>query len=205
MGVRGPIPKSADIRILEGQRAHRPLPESRPVYAGVPERPKGMTAAARRIWDSYLAQLPGALRMVDGFALRRLCEDVALLEELQVGLRKMAGEMRRAARTDAERLKALDAQLALMPDSQSDERAQLETERLEISARRLSGGAMISLAKTHEGRRITATISSLASRISRQEMQFGLTPASSARIGDGIGLPRLASMERNGIEEALCG
>ncbi len=69
----------------------------------------------------------------------------------------------------------------------------------------VSGGAMLTLAKTHEGRRITATINSLASRINRQEMQFGLTPASAGRLEEGgAGLPMGAS-EPNGIEAALCG
>lgn len=49
MGQRGPTPKSAELRLLEGKRAHRPLPLTSPKYAfGVPERPKGMTAAAAR-------------------------------------------------------------------------------------------------------------------------------------------------------------
>src|SRR3954471_11440481 len=104
MGLRGPTAKSAELRLLEGNRAHRPLPAPavRPYAPGMPERPKGMTAAARRVWDNYLEQLAplGILRAVDGFALSRLCEDVAMLQELQSGMRKLAGEMRRAAKVE---------------------------------------------------------------------------------------------------------
>lgn len=199
MGLRGPTPKSAELRILEGQAAHRPLPGARPRYAaGVPDRPKGMTAAARRVWDGYVGQLAGTLRLVDGFALRRLCEDVALLEELQAGMRKMAADMKRESRADVERLKAVDELLASAPTPE------LEAERAELISRRLSGGAMLSLAKTHEGRRITATISSLASRIQRQELQFGLTPASAARLDESGGFPVLPAEDQR-IEDALCG
>lgn len=205
MGLRGPNPKSAEQRILEGERAHRPLPQRKAAHAaGVPDRPKGMTAAARRVWDGYVAQLAGSLRLVDGFALRRLCEDVALLEELQTGMRKMAGDLKRDERPVIERLKAVEEQLAVMPNRESDAARELEVERTELQARRLSGGAMISLAKTHEGRRITATISSLSSRIARQEMQFGLTPASASRVEGAIALPMVQGARQN-MEERLAG
>jgi len=157
MGLRGPAPKSTEIRTFEG----------------VPERPRGMPAAARKIWAGYVGQLAGSLRLVDAFALRRLCEDVALLEELQAGLRRMASDLRREAKTRGEHL---------------------------------SGGAMIALAKTHEGRRLTTTINSLAGRIQRQELQFGLTPASAGRLGDGLGgAPLIPTGDVDGLERALCG
>jgi len=173
MGVRGPIPKSADLRILEGERAHRPLPQAKPRYEGLPERPKGMTAAARRIWDGYVAQLAGSLRVVDGFALRRLCEDVAQLEELQKGLLLTAAAVKKKAKAEG---------------------------------KEITGGALFQIVKSQDGRRIMASISSISGRVQRQELQFGLTPVSSGRVGDGIGIP-FASMteQRNGIEEALCG
>ena len=58
MGVRGPIPKSAESRKYAGGAAHRPLPAARTSRNfGVPERPKGMTAAARRFWDFYTEQM----------------------------------------------------------------------------------------------------------------------------------------------------
>lgn len=179
MGLRGPQPKSAELRVLEGERAHRPLPPARSATAfGMPERPKRMTAAARRVWDQYVEQLAqlGTLRPVDGFALQRLCEDVALLEELQVGVRKLAADQKRTAKAAGEKL---------------------------------PGGALVNFAMTHEGRRITATINSLASRIQRQELQFGLTPVSASRVEGNMVLPPgamgTAHQELPGIEAALCG
>jgi len=145
---------------------------------GAPARPKGMTAAARRIWDGYMEQLVplGILRPVDGFALSRLCEDVALLQELQAGLRKLASQKRREAKQ---------------------------------AGHTIPGGAIIDLTMSHEGRRLTATINTLASRIKRDELQFGLTPVSSQRL-ENIAIPPIpfagnASPEIDPVEAALCG
>lgn len=175
--MRGPAPKSAEVRILEGERAHRPLPPPRPAYlAGLPDRPKGMTAPARKIWDSYVEQLAplGVLRVVDGFALRRLCEDVALLQELQSGMRKLASEMGREAKREG---------------------------------RKLAGGALLDLTMTQEGRRLSSAINIVASRIKRDEMQFGLTPVASQRL-ENISVPAsggfVQATEIDPLEQ-LCG
>lgn len=107
MGLAGPPPKSRAVRELEGNPAHRDLPGAAPQFAlGAPARPKGMTAAARRAWEEYLDRLAplGILRLVDGFALQRLCEDVAELQELQAGRRKLLAQMKREAKAKNERL-----------------------------------------------------------------------------------------------------
>jgi phage terminase small subunit len=179
MGLRGPQPKSAEMRVLEGERAHRPLPAARPASAfGIPERPRGMTAAARRVWDQYVEQLGqlGTLRPVDGFALQRLCEDVAFLEELQIGMRKEAQYRKREAKKEG---------------------------------RKSAGGALLDFTMTHEGRRAIQTINATASRIRQTELQFGLTPVSASRIEGNIVMPPgamgSAHQEMPGIEAALCG
>lgn len=177
MGLRGPVPKSADLRIHEGERAHRPLPSGTPRYLpGMPDRPKGMTAGARKAWDAYSEQLGpmGILRIVDGFALRRLCEDVALLQELQSGMRRLASEKKREATK---------------------------------AGMKIPGGAMIELAMSHEGRRLAATINTIASRIKRDEMQFGLTPVASQRLENITALPCLSTSapSLDPVEAALCG
>jgi hypothetical protein len=50
---------------------------------------------------------------------------------------------------------------------------------------RLAGGAMVVLTASDNGRRLAVTMSALASRIGRQEMQFGLTPMSGQRLAGG--------------------
>jgi hypothetical protein len=175
MGRRGPLPKSAEQRAYEGNPSGRPLPASRQQYPeGAPERPRGMTAAVRRVWDAYIQQMSplGILRMVDVFALERLCIDVAQLRQLQLGMRQLVAKRKREAKAAGEK----------------------------------GGDALASFAMTHEGRRLTATMNALASRISRQEQQFGLTPAAGQRFEAGGILPSLREGgQMDPIEEALCG
>lgn len=64
------------------------------------EAPRGLGAAARRIWDTYIEQLVplGTLRRADSFALRRLCQDVAELQRLQADKRRLVREMKKTAK-----------------------------------------------------------------------------------------------------------
>lgn len=181
MGMRGPAPKSAEVRVMEGNRAHRPLPNVGPKFSpGMPARPKGMSAKARAAWDAYMQQLAplGILRPVDGFALSRLCEDVAQLQELQAGQRALVRQTKAAAKADK---------------------------------RQLKGSAAVEVAMSPEGRRLAASINALASRIKRDELQFGLTPISSARLADYVPAGGMVPASSAGpdpmdpVEAALCG
>lgn len=88
MGLRGPVAKSAEEREYEGGAAHRPLPPRRPaVFVGSLERPKGMSASARKLWDSYVAQ--AILRPIDAAGLQTICELQADLHQLAREKRKM--------------------------------------------------------------------------------------------------------------------
>jgi phage terminase small subunit len=101
MGLRGPAPKPTAIRIMNGNPSRRALPENEPQYTiGVPERPKGMSAGARRVWDDLVAEMAssGVLRLVDAGALAMLCEDTAMLETLRKGLAEMASEINKQAK-----------------------------------------------------------------------------------------------------------
>ena len=61
MGIRGPAPKPTRVRILEGNLGRRPLPTNEPYYEqAIPERPSGMSAGARRIWDSLIGEMVGS-------------------------------------------------------------------------------------------------------------------------------------------------
>lgn len=209
MGVRGPLPKSAAERAYEGGAAHRPMPGARPLLAGVLiERPKRMTAAARKIWDAYVEQLSmlGFLRPVDAGALGRLCEDVAYLQELQSGMRQHADEPERARKR---RLREIREELQRLAEQGGllDKLEELRDEERRLIATPLLGAA--AFAMTPEGRRFTATINPLASRIMRAEMQFGLTPVSSQRLegtlGSGFMAPIApgAAAPDSGIEDLL--
>lgn len=101
VGLRGPAPKPTAIRIMNGNPSRRPLPDNEPQYVtGVPERPKGMSAGARRVWDELIAEMApsGVLRLVDAGALAMLSEDSAMLETLRKGLAEMAREINKQAK-----------------------------------------------------------------------------------------------------------
>jgi phage terminase small subunit len=101
MGVRGTLPTPTKIRILNGNPSRRPLPANEPQFTpGIPDRPKGMSADARKLWDELVGEMAnsGVLRRVDGSALAMLCEDVAMLDTLRKGLAAQAREITRKAR-----------------------------------------------------------------------------------------------------------
>jgi phage terminase small subunit len=87
--------------MLEGNRARRPLPANEPQYpAGVPERPSGMSAGGRKIWDMLVGEMAasGVLRTVDALALMQLCEDQATMDTLRKGMAEMTREISRKAK-----------------------------------------------------------------------------------------------------------
>lgn len=156
MGIRGPAPTPTKIRVMNGNPSRRPLPENEPKFAeGIPEQPKWLSAEAQPFWDAYIELMApsGVLRLVDAFALARLCEDSADLNELTIGLRYLEGQLVKDAKKQGQKLPAgaKAARRALMTS------------------------------KT-EGRRIRATMAALSSGIKSQEREFGLTPASSTRV-----------------------
>jgi hypothetical protein len=103
VGFRGPLPKSPVERQYEGEAAHRPLPSARAaVRFGIPERPKGMLAAARRFWTFYVEQmlLQGTLRPIDGPCLEMICNLHADLKQLEREKRKLIRQNKAAAKTE---------------------------------------------------------------------------------------------------------
>jgi phage terminase small subunit len=86
---------------LNGNPSRRPFPTNEPQFApGVPDRPKRMSAEAKKIWDDLIAEMTnsGVLRRVDGGALATLCEDLAMLDTLRQGLAAQASEINRKAK-----------------------------------------------------------------------------------------------------------
>ena len=101
MGVRGTRPTPTKIRILNGNPSRRPLPTNEPQFTpGIPDRPMGMSAGARKQWDELVGEMgnSGVLRRVDGGALAMLCEDLAMLDTLRKGLAAQAREITKKAR-----------------------------------------------------------------------------------------------------------
>jgi P27 family predicted phage terminase small subunit len=77
--MKGRKPKPAEIRRLEGNPGHRPLPE--PVHIGgrpiaeIPEPPEALPADARDAWHEVVPRLQevGILDHVDRLALEAMC------------------------------------------------------------------------------------------------------------------------------------
>jgi phage terminase small subunit len=160
------------MRVLEGNRARRPLPSSEPQYPpGVPERPSGMSAGARKIWDTLISEMAasGVLRTVDALALMQLCEDQAMLDTLRTGMAEMTRELAKKAKE----------------------------KKME-----LTGGPLVQLSRTIEGRRTLSTLRELSAQIIVQRREFGLTPASNGRVQTAGG-PGSGFMDP--LEQALCG
>jgi len=152
MGLRGPAPKPTGVRLIEGGRAHRPLPASEPQYpVGVPPKPKKISRQARQVWDELAAEMAsaGVLRTTDQRALWQLSEDEALLSEAYAGLRKT--------------VKALE-------------------EKAKNEGRELPGGPLFALLNLTNGRMAMSAIRDLGARVIIERREFGLTPSSRTRV-----------------------
>ena len=109
MGLRGPAPKPTDLRRFEGNPAKRALPKNEPRFTrGLPQKPKRMSAGARKVWDELADEMAGAavLRRVDKRAFWQLAEDEAILTEVYDGLWKMARRLKKQAQAEGKELPA---------------------------------------------------------------------------------------------------
>ena len=91
MGLRGPAPKPAGVRILEGNMAKRPLPMNEPLpFPGEPDMPGHLDREARREWKRLVPILLAmrVLTTADGIALANLCQAYALLVQAHKAMRQ---------------------------------------------------------------------------------------------------------------------
>jgi len=152
MGLRGPAPKPTGVRVLEGCRAHRPLPENEPQYAPcIPAKPKKMSRQAQRVWEELVAEMAPAniLLSVDQRALWQLAEDEALLSEAYAGLWRMTRAVQEKAKSEG---------------------------------KDLPGGPLFGLLSMSSGRLAMNAIRDLGARVLIERREFGLTPSSRTRI-----------------------
>jgi P27 family predicted phage terminase small subunit len=73
--MSGPIPTAPAIKVMEGNRAHRPLPAI-PVNTGLPVVPSWLRGEARRLWKRLVPELQhgGLIGRVDEIGLASLCQ-----------------------------------------------------------------------------------------------------------------------------------
>jgi P27 family predicted phage terminase small subunit len=99
MGLRGPAPKPTSLRILEGNRGHRPLNEREPTpLAGAPAMPRHLDAEARKEWRRLVPLLLSmkVLSEGDGIALALLCQAYSTMVAAQKMMQK-AGKKNQSA------------------------------------------------------------------------------------------------------------
>lgn len=128
MGRRGPAPKPADIRELEGNPAKRPIVTDRVRATGEPEPPAYLDAYARKVWGRIIGSLPPQLfATADEALLASYCTAASLHRKAAIALRKEGLVVTGASgapyqnpwisivNTQAQRLATLGTQLGLSP------------------------------------------------------------------------------------------
>lgn len=108
MGARGPAAKPVELRLLEGNRGHRPIEINglfRP-EVGVPDAPKWLTPEARKAWRRLGVELThyNLLSKVDREAFAMLCQTIGRLELVE---RALNGRMARAIEAGKDAAEAL--------------------------------------------------------------------------------------------------
>ena len=92
MTQRGPLPKPTELKVLEGNRGHRPVDLTatfRPAV-GVPTMPRYLTREARKAWRRLSPELVryNLLSKVHADAFAMLCQTIGRLELIETALTK---------------------------------------------------------------------------------------------------------------------
>jgi len=87
MGARGPAPKPVELKLLEGNRGHRPVDLNglfRP-EVGAPDMPRWLLPEAKKAWKRLSFELLhyNLLSKIDRDAFAMLCQTVGRLEQVE--------------------------------------------------------------------------------------------------------------------------
>ena len=100
MGKRGPIAKPAELKLLEGNRGHRPMAVNldstfRP-EAGMPTVPKDLSPGARKVWKRLGTELLryNLISVVYSDIFEELCETVSDVKALRHSMRGRQNKLR---------------------------------------------------------------------------------------------------------------
>ena len=90
MGQRGPAPKPPELRLLEGNRSHRPLDVTslfRP-EVGVPDAPRWLSPESKKAWRRLSVELVryNLLSKIDRDAFAMLCQTIGRIEQIERSL-----------------------------------------------------------------------------------------------------------------------
>lgn len=106
MAKSGPSGKPAELKVLEGNRGHRPLnlgTTFRP-EVGLPPMPKDLSPGARKVWKRLSPELLryNLLSIVYSDTFEDLCETIADVKLLRRALRSRQAALREAGGDEAE-------------------------------------------------------------------------------------------------------
>ncbi len=170
MGQRGPAPKPAELKVLEGGRGHRPLnldQTFRP-EVGVPDAPKWLLKESRKAWKRLSAELVyyNLLSKVDREALALMCQTVGRIDLLE---------------------RAILAKMKVTLAAAGDGAASNAALRADVEALALEAALT---ATTPNGLPIQSALYQILnkeqSKLSNYLAEFGLTPAQRARVTTAI-------------------
>lgn len=104
--TRGPLPKPAALKALEGNRGHRPLNLSetfRP-EVGLPSMPRDLMPEARKVWKRLSVELLryNLMSVVYSDTFEDLCETVATVKLLRRSIRAKQALLRNQGKDEAE-------------------------------------------------------------------------------------------------------
>ena len=105
--IRGRKPKPLELRVIEGNRGKRPLPEAAPTATGEPVKPRWLKGAAARLWSEYAPLLPW-LGRADSEALAWWC---SLAAEFAADQRMLAARI--------SQMRTLAAELGMTPSART--------------------------------------------------------------------------------------
>lgn len=93
MGLRGPKPKPMELKVLEGNRGHRPLSADGPLRSAVevPDPPKYLGKEARREWKRITVELArnNIIAKLDQHMLGMLCQAVERVVMFETALTRL--------------------------------------------------------------------------------------------------------------------
>lgn len=131
MAVAGRKPKPTNLRLIEGNREHRPIHDDVKPVPLAPSRPDWVDGKAAEIWDEYAPKLErlGILTEIDGLAFGALCVEMAeyikmrgdatdSVQEFSTGARQVAPEITIAHKC-LDKARALFAEFGLTPSSRA--------------------------------------------------------------------------------------
>ena len=93
MAIAGRKPKPAQLRLLEGNRGHRPIREAVKAAPVAPPCPAWLSSLARTEWKRIAPELErlGLLAKVDMAALSGYCENYAVLVQCSNHIKRKGG------------------------------------------------------------------------------------------------------------------